>query len=76
MWSHSDTHTLGKIPLDRGSACRRSLYLHDTQPFQETSTHAPGLIRTRNPSKRGVVGALFRPRGHRDRRVGITRNVN
>jgi hypothetical protein len=32
-----------------------------------TNTHAPGWIRTRNPSKRSAVGKRLRPPGHWDR---------
>jgi hypothetical protein len=33
----------------------------------KTHIHAPGLIRTRNPSKRAAVDLRLRPRGHCDR---------
>ena len=38
-----------------------------TQHSKETDIHAPGGIRTRNPSKRAVADPSFRPRGHWDR---------
>jgi hypothetical protein len=34
---------------------------------QETNIHAPGGIRTRDPSKRSAADLRLRPRGHRDR---------
>jgi len=46
-----DTHTLGRTPLDDGSARRRPLF-DNTQHSQETDIHAPNLLITRNPSKR------------------------
>ena len=47
---HTVTHTLGRTPLDEGSARRRGLYLHNIHSREE-NIHAPGQIRTRNPSK-------------------------
>jgi len=46
----NDTDTLGRIPLDAGSARRRDFYLYNPQHSQETDTHIPCKIRTRNPS--------------------------
>jgi len=42
------THTLSRIPLDERSARRRDSYL-TTHKTQETDSHVPGGIRTRNP---------------------------
>ena len=39
----------------------------NTQHSQETDIHAPGGIRTRNPSKRTAANPRLRPRGHWDR---------
>jgi hypothetical protein len=39
----------------------------DKQHSQETDTHAPGGIRTRNRSKRAAADPRLRPRGHWDR---------
>ena len=39
----------------------------NTQHSQRTTIHAPGGIRTRNPSKRSAVDTLLRPLGHWDR---------
>jgi len=41
----------------------------NAQNSQETDIHAPGGIRTLNPSKRAVADPRLRPRGHRDRPV-------
>ena len=37
-----------------------------TQHSHQTDIHAPGGIRTRNPSKREAADPRLRPRGHRD----------
>jgi len=42
--------TLSRTPLDERSAQRRDLYL-TTHNIHKTDSHAPGDIRTRNPSK-------------------------
>ena len=52
--THTHTHTLGKSPLDEGSAHRSDLYL-TTHNNHETDNHATGEIRTRNPRKRKVA---------------------
>jgi hypothetical protein len=43
----------------------------NTQHSQQTDIHAPGGIRTRNPSKRAAVDPRLRPRGHWDRPLRI-----
>jgi len=57
-WSHSMTH-------NKGTSLRRDLYL-TTKHLQETDIHAPGGIRTCNPSKRATADPRLRPRGHCD----------
>jgi hypothetical protein len=60
---HTQTHTtVGKTPLAEGSARRRDLYL--ATETQEKKIHAPGGIRTHNPSKRSAADPRLRPRGH------------
>ena len=46
-----------------------SLYVPYYRPYNKhnTNIHAPGGIRTHNPSKRAAVDPRLRPRGHRDR---------
>jgi hypothetical protein len=66
-WSHSHT-TVGRTPLDEGSAHRRDLYL-TTQTLYRTNIHAPGGIRTHDPSKRSAADLRLRRRGHWDRRL-------
>ena len=64
IWSHSMTHThtrtLGRTPLDEGSAGRRNLYLTTHNIRQGTDFHASVRIRTRNPSKRAASDPPFK----------------
>jgi hypothetical protein len=55
-------HILGRTPLNEISARCRSLYLYNSQHSQETTIHAPGVIRTRNPNHRTDADLRFRPR--------------
>jgi hypothetical protein len=65
---HTQTHTpVGRTPLDEGSVRRRDLYLTTQNTVQETNIHAPGGIRTHDPSKRSAADLRLRPRGHWDR---------
>ena len=57
--------TVGGIPLDEWSARRRDLYL-TTQHSQQTKVHAPGGIRTHNPSRRAAAYLRLRQRDHCD----------
>jgi hypothetical protein len=57
--------TLSRTLLDEWSVRRRNLYL-TTQHSQQTDTHAPGEIRTHNPSKRAAADLRFRSLGHWD----------
>jgi hypothetical protein len=66
---YAQTHaTVGKTPLDEGSALRRDLYL-TTQTLYKTNIHAPGGIRIHDPSKRSTADQRRRPRGRGDRLV-------
>jgi hypothetical protein len=66
---HTQTHTtVGKTPLDEGSARRRDHYL-TTQTLHKTNIHAPGGIRTHHPSNRTAADLRLRPRSHWDRRL-------
>jgi hypothetical protein len=59
---HTQTHTtVGRITLDEGSARGRDLYL-TTQTLYKTNIHAPGGIRTHDPSKRLAADLRLRPR--------------
>jgi len=56
------THALARTPLEEGSARRGGLYPHSPQHTQQTDIHAPGAIRTGDPSKRASL--RLRPSGH------------
>jgi len=68
-WLHTWKHTIGKTPLDEGSARGRSLCLQNAQHSQETDICASDGIRTGIPNKRATAGPHFRPRGHRNRLI-------
>ena len=65
----SDTHALGRVPLDEGSVHRRDLYL-------TTHIHTPGGIRNRNSRKRAAADLRLRPHGHCDRLSGAFWMIN
>jgi len=44
-----DTYTLGRSPLDEGSAHRGDLYTHNTQPSQETHINSPARLEPETP---------------------------
>ena len=56
--------TVGRIPLDEWSVRRRP---DNTQHSQQTNVHAPGGIRTHNPSRLGAADLRLWPHGHWDR---------
>jgi hypothetical protein len=64
----------GFFPFDPFLYCLNPSVLHVTlrsmlpslQQTQQTDIHAPGGIRTRNPSKRAAVDPCLRPHGHCD----------
>jgi hypothetical protein len=61
---HTQTHTtVGRTPLDGGSARRRDLYLA-TQTLTRDKHPCPGGIRTHDPSKRSAADPRLRPRRH------------
>jgi hypothetical protein len=70
--THTHTHTLGRTPLDEGSARRRDLYL-TTHDIHKKHSHASVGIRTRNPRKRAAADPRLRRRGHRDRPRAVLR---
>jgi hypothetical protein len=65
--SHTIRHTAVRTPLDEGSARRRDLYVTTPNTHKRENIHAPGGIRTHNPSKRGAADPRLRPRSHWDR---------
>ena len=60
---HSRQDSSGRVI----SSSQRSLP-DNTRHSQQTNIHAPGGIRTRNPSKRAAAERRLRPCGHWDRR--------
>jgi hypothetical protein len=59
--SHSFRHfILGRTPLDEWSARHRNLYLTTNSTYKRQDMHAPGGIRTRNPSKRAATDPRLR----------------
>jgi hypothetical protein len=60
--------TVGRTPLDEGSARCRDLYL-TTQTLHKTNIHALGGIRTHDPSKRSAADLRLRQSGHWDRHI-------
>jgi hypothetical protein len=65
---HTPTHTtVGRTPLDEGSACRRDLYLTTQTLYKRQTSMPPGGIRTHDPSKRSAADLRLRSRGHWDR---------
>ena len=73
---HTQWHTtVCRTPPDEGSARSTDLYTH-TQHSQRTTIHAPGGVRTRNPSKLSAVNTRLRPLGHWNRRKGIIAQRN
>jgi hypothetical protein len=73
--SHSDTaHLVGLLwTSDKPVA---EISTDNTQHSQERDIHAPGQIRTRNPSKRAAAAPRLRPRGRWDRHSFPNTKVN
>ena len=68
--SHSDTsHSVGLLWTSDRPVAETSTRHHTTFT---TDIHAPGEIRTHNPSKRAAADPRLRPRGHWDRLLSIT----
>ena len=65
MITLTDTHTLGRTPLDEWSARRRDLYLTTHNNHERKTSISPGGIRTHNPSKRVAAHPRLKPRGYR-----------
>ena len=68
--THKDApQSVGLLLTSDQPVAETSTWQH-TQHSQRTTIHAPGGIRTRNPSKRSVVDTRPRPLGHWDRQLG------
>jgi len=63
------TLTLGRTTQEEGSARRKDLYLTTHNSHKRKNIHAPGGIRTRNPSKLAAADPRLRPHGRRNRRL-------
>jgi hypothetical protein len=63
------THTtLGRTPLDEGSARRRNLYLTTYNTQKKQPSMAPAGYEPIIPAKQAAADPRLRRRGHRDRR--------
>jgi len=67
--SHTTTHHSREDSSGRVISSSQRPVTDNTQHSQETDIHAPGGIRTYNPSRRAAVDLRLRPRGHWDRLV-------
>jgi hypothetical protein len=68
--SHSDTpHSLGLLWISNQLVAETSTWQHTSHTTEDI--HVPGVIRTRNPSKRTAADQHLNPRGHWDRRIKI-----
>jgi len=67
LWSYSlpHAHSVGLLWTRDRPVAETSPWQHTT--FLKRDIHAPGGIRTRNPSKLTAEDPQFRPRDHRDR---------
>ena len=68
--------THGRTPLDELSARCRNLYLTTQNTHKRQTSHAPGEIRTRNPTKRVTANPLLRRRGQWDRQANVMYTVS
>ena len=66
MHDHTQTHSVGLL-LTSDHLDAETCLPDNTQHSQQTNVHAPGGIRTRNPSRRTAADPLLRPRGQWDR---------
>jgi hypothetical protein len=64
---HTQTHHCRKDSSARMISSSQRPLPDNTQQAQQTEIHAPGGIRTRNPSKRAAADLRLRLRGHWDR---------
>ena len=72
---HTQRHTtVGRTPLDEGSACCRDLYLTISNTYKR-QTSTPGGIQTRNLSDRSAADCLLRHLGDCDRHENVHSGV-
>ena len=60
---------VGRTPSGRVISSSQRPLPDNTQQSQQTNVHAPGWIRTHNPSRRAATDPRPRPLGHWDRRI-------
>jgi hypothetical protein len=71
-WSHTfETHLSRYDSSGRVTSSSQRTLPDNTQHSQETDIHAPGGIRTHDPSKRAAADPLLRPDGHWDRPINL-----
>ena len=69
MKSLSCTHHTRQDSSGRVTSPTQRPLPNNTQHSQKTGIHAPGRIRTHNPSKGAAADPRLRPRGHRHRPI-------
>jgi hypothetical protein len=68
---HTQTHTtVGRTPLNEGSARHRDLYLTTQTLYKRQTSMPPSGIRNHDRSKRSAADLRLRPCGHSDRLKG------
>ena len=65
--SHTTTHHSQQDSSGRVISSSQRPLPYNTQHLQKTDIHAPGGIRTQNPSRTAAAYPRLRPRGHWDR---------
>jgi hypothetical protein len=72
--THDATQLVGLLWKSDQLVAETSTWLHTT--LTKTNIHAPGGIRTHNPSMRAAADPQLRPRGHWDRLSTVLIHVN
>ena len=67
--NHTQTHNTRQDSSGRVISLSQRPLPDNTQHSQQTDIHAPGGIRTHNPSQRAAADLRLRPRGHWDRQI-------
>ena len=70
--SHTTTHHSRQDSSGRVISSSQRPLPDNTQHSQQTDIHAPGGIRTHNPSKRAAADLRLRPRGHWGRHFSLS----
>jgi len=74
--NHTQTHHIRKDSSGRVISPTQRPLADNTRLSQETDLHAPGGIRTGNPTNRKAADPHLRPRGHWDRQCNQKRSTN